>query len=65
MVIINGKEEPGAAGALLSDWLASSGRLTERVAVEKNGEIVPRALYGKTRLEDGDRVEIVSFVGGG
>ena len=43
----------------------SSGRPTERVAVEKNGEIVPRALYGKTRLEDGDRVEIVSFVGGG
>lgn len=37
----------------------------ERVAVERNGEVVKRALHPDTRLEDGDRLEIVAFVGGG
>ena len=36
-----------------------------RVAVERNLDIVPRKTYGKTALADGDRVEIVTFVGGG
>lgn len=35
------------------------------VAVERNREIVPRAQYGQTALADGDRLEIVTFVGGG
>ncbi len=65
MVIINGKEEPKAEGKLLEDWLSEAGFSRERVAVERNGEIVPRAMYGKTRLLDGDSIEVVSFVGGG
>ena len=36
-----------------------------KIDVERNGEIVPKAKYGETVLEDGDNVEIVSFVGGG
>ncbi|MBQ4606606.1 MAG: sulfur carrier protein ThiS, partial [Clostridia bacterium] len=32
---------------------------------ERNGEIIPKAMYGETVLEDGDCVEIVRFVGGG
>ena len=36
-----------------------------KVAVERNLEIVPRSAYGKTPLADGDRIEIVAFVGGG
>ena len=36
-----------------------------RVAVEKNGEIVPKAEYSHTVLKNGDSVEVVSFVGGG
>jgi thiamine biosynthesis protein ThiS len=36
-----------------------------KVAVERNLEIVPRSLHASTPLEDGDRIEIVQFVGGG
>lgn len=37
----------------------------ERVAIERNGEIVPRPLWQATQLQSGDKVEIVHFVGGG
>jgi len=46
----------------LLETLALSGK---RVAVEKNGEIVPRSRYPSTRLSDGDALEIVVAVGGG
>ncbi len=36
-----------------------------KIAVERNLEIVPKSLYGQTALADGDRIEIVCFVGGG
>ena len=36
-----------------------------KVAVERNLEIVPRSLYGATPLAEGDRIEIVHFIGGG
>ena len=36
-----------------------------KVAVERNLEIVPRSVYAKTALADGDRIEIVHFIGGG
>ncbi|MGC8723095.1 MAG: sulfur carrier protein ThiS [Acidobacteriota bacterium] len=37
----------------------------ERVAIERNGSILPRVAYEETRLAEGDRLEIVQFVGGG
>ena len=37
----------------------------DRVAVERNGDIVPRATWSEVRLEDGDKLEVVQFVGGG
>jgi sulfur carrier protein len=46
----------------LIEELAFTGR---RIAVERNGEIVPRSLHGETRLADGDQLEIVQAVGGG
>ena len=64
MVIING-EGQSLAGTALSDYLETTDYDPGRIAVERNGEIVPRADYGTTILEDGDQVEIVSFVGGG
>ena len=64
MVIING-QETAAAGRTLADYLAGSGLDKGRVAVEINGEIVPRGKYAATVLQDGDKVEIVRFVGGG
>lgn len=52
----------GASLAALLDQLSLSGK---RVAVEKNGEIVPRSRYPDTALADGDQLEIVVAVGGG
>ena len=37
----------------------------DRVAVERNGDIVPRASWAEVSLEDGDKLEVVQFVGGG
>ena len=54
--------EPGANVVRLLEALELSGK---RVAVEKNGEIVPRSRYADTRLADGDALEIVVAVGGG
>ncbi len=54
--------EPGASVAQLLERLALAGK---RVAVERNGEIVPRSRFGETRLLEGDQLEIVVAVGGG
>ena len=54
--------EPGANVARLLESMELSGK---RVAVERNGEIVPRSRYPDTRLADGDALEIVVAVGGG
>lgn len=54
--------EPGVNLERLLEALALAGK---RVAVEKNGEIVPRSRYADTRLADGDALEIVVAVGGG
>jgi len=64
MVKINGCEL-NIAGKTLAEYLASTNYDPKRIAVERNGEIVPKAKYSETILEDGDNVEIVSFVGGG
>jgi sulfur carrier protein len=64
-VTVNGAEhrfeQPLDVAALLRR-LALSGR---RIAVERNGEIVPRSAHGATFVADGDRLEIVVAVGGG
>ena len=64
MVKINGTV-CAVAGKTLSEYLATTNYDSKRIAVEKNGEIVPKAEYGNTVLQDGDTVEVVSFVGGG
>ncbi len=64
MVKINGKSLE-LAGSTLQEYLASAGYDMARIAVERNGEIVPKAAYGETVLQEGDSLEVVSFVGGG
>jgi len=64
MVKING-EELNIAGKTIAEYLASTNYDPKRIAVERNGDIVPKAKYGETILQDGDSLEIVSFVGGG
>ena len=64
MVKINGKEL-NIAGKTVAEYLATTNYESKRIAVECNGDIVPKAQYGETVLKDGDSVEVVSFVGGG
>lgn len=64
MVTINGTQT-NAAGKTLADYLAQTNYDPTKIAVERNGDIVPKAQYGQTLLAAGDVVEIVSFVGGG
>ena len=64
MLKING-ENVDAAGKTLAQYLAEAGYNQVRIAVERNGEIVPKAKYGETVFAEGDCVEIVNFVGGG
>ena len=64
-VVLNGapREFPAPLTfAQLIDELALAGR---RLAVERNGEIVPRSRFGEARVADGDRIEVVMAVGGG
>ena len=49
----------------LAQLVEQLGMKSDRVAVELNRDIVPRAQWPATRLQDGDRLEIVHFVGGG
>ena len=64
MVKIN-CEQLDKAGMSVADLLADMDTNGQRVAVELNEDIVPRAEYGSTFLKDGDSVEVVRFVGGG
>ncbi|MBQ3948170.1 MAG: sulfur carrier protein ThiS [Ruminococcus sp.] len=64
MVKING-EQLEKAGKSVSEVLVEMGISGQRVAVEINEEIVPKAKYDETILKDEDTVEVVRFVGGG
>lgn len=64
MVKINGVEM-AVAGKTVAEYLADTDYDPKRVAVERNDDIVPRARYAETVLQEGDVVEVVSFVGGG
>ena len=64
MVKVNG-ESLDIAGKTITEYLADASYDIRRIAVERNGDIVPKAQYGEAVLQDGDTVEIVSFVGGG
>lgn len=64
MVKING-ELFDIAGKSVSEYLETTSYDINRIAVERNGDIVPKAQYSGVILKDGDSVEVVSFVGGG
>lgn len=64
-VVVNGEEKEISEGLTVDGLLNKLGIGKERVAVELNLDIVPKSRFAETVLNDGDRVEIVSFVGGG
>ena len=63
--VVNGKERTAAEPLVLGELLEELGFANARVAVELNLEVVPRDRHAETTIKDGDRLEIVSFVGGG
>lgn len=63
-VAVNGEPQV-VPPCTVADLLAARGLAGKRVAVERNGTIVPRSLHAQTTLADGDRLEIVVAVGGG
>jgi len=64
-VVINGKDADIPKGETLAGYVASKGLKPQAVVIELNESIVPKDNWDSTRLSEGDRVEIVSFVGGG
>ena len=62
---VNGEERVFAASLSVEGLLGEIGLESRKVAVERNLEIVPKSLYAETLLRDGDRLEIVHFIGGG
>jgi sulfur carrier protein len=62
---VNGTATRVDDAATIADVIAKIGAAGKRIAVERNGEIVPRSRYAATPVRDGDRLEIVGAVGGG
>jgi sulfur carrier protein len=64
-VILNGEPHQVPEGATVADLVTGLGSDPRTVAVERNGELVPRARFAGTALAAGDRIEVVRFVQGG
>ncbi len=62
---VNGETKKLLEKIPLSEFLQREGYAQEKIAVELNGEIIPRSRYASVILTDVDKLEIVSFVGGG
>jgi sulfur carrier protein len=62
---VNGSERRFAPPVTVRTLVGEMGMEGRRVAIERNGEIVPRSRYDETTLADGDRLEVVVAVGGG
>ena len=64
-ITVNGKPQTAPAGTSVAGLLATLGMDPARVAIERNEEVVPRKTWGEARVAEGDKIEIVAFVGGG
>ena len=64
-ILLNGAPREFPAPLTFDQLLDALELAGKRLAVERNGEIVPRSRFGEARLHDGDRIEVVRAVGGG
>ena len=64
-IILNGRERSTESGTTIADLLSELQLEPIRVAVEINEDIVPRKAFNEKIIQNGDRIEIVTFVGGG
>jgi len=62
---VNGQRRDVADGTTIGSLLREMKVALSHVAVERNLEVVPRAQHGETQLRDGDKLEVVTLVGGG
>jgi sulfur carrier protein len=65
MITVNGKQIRLTSEMSVADYLEQNNYQINRIAVEMNEEILPKYSYSETMLKDGDRLEVVTFVGGG
>ena len=65
LIHVNSQDRRVAAGSTVAALLDSLQLLPKSLAVELNEQVVPRSEHGTTVLQPGDRIEIVTFVGGG
>ena len=65
MITVNGKQIQLTSEMSVADYLEQTNYQINRIAVEMNEEILPKYSYSETMLKDGDRLEVVTFVGGG
>ena len=65
MVKVNGEEVNIVNVMSLEEFLINEGYSLEKIVIELNGEIVPKAQYKQTNIKDGDSLEVITFVGGG
>ncbi len=64
-VVVNGAAREVPAGMTVAGLLGLLGVDRTQVAVERNRDVVPKKSYEQTALADGDRIEVVTIVGGG
>ncbi|HXW83465.1 MAG TPA: sulfur carrier protein ThiS [Candidatus Binataceae bacterium] len=64
-ITLNGEPHRLAAGISVSALIEQLKMRPARIAVELNGEVVPKARYTETMVREGDRLEVINFVGGG
>jgi len=64
-IVVNGEDRATRPETTVTDLLHELGFDRGRVAIERNLEILPRAKWAETKVQAGDRYEIVQFVGGG
>ncbi|MFG0326720.1 MAG: sulfur carrier protein ThiS [Phycisphaerales bacterium JB037] len=64
-IILNGEERPFTTGQTVADLLREVGLASLPCAVEVNGEVVPKRSHPEQTLAEGDRIELVTLVGGG
>ena len=65
MIIVKGKEINLTEDTTVAEYLEQNQYQVKRIAVELNGDILPKYSYSDTMLKDGARLEVVTFVGGG
>ncbi|GJL91487.1 sulfur carrier protein ThiS [Hyphococcus sp.] len=64
-ITVNGEQKRFQAPMTVAGLLSALALEPRKIAVERNLEIVPKSQFGETALSDGDKIEIVQFVGGG